>query len=99
MEHQSQVFWLFWSLVCTFSTVSASSHFATPHTSHLTPPTSHLTGQHYLAEAVTNNAIFCAKERIGAEYMTPPPALCFCNNLNMYAAAAFEKIFGKGLFV
>ncbi len=38
------------------------------HSSRVTPHTSHLTGQHYLAEAVTNNAIFCAKERIGAEY-------------------------------
>jgi hypothetical protein len=34
----------------------------------------------YCAEAVWNNAVFCSKEAIGREY----------------AAAAFEKIFGKG---
>jgi hypothetical protein len=41
---------------------------------------SHAIGQHYLAEAVSNHAVFAAKERIGSSY----------------AAAAFEKIFGKG---
>ncbi len=49
-----------------------------PFTSHATM--SHAIGQHYLAEAVSNHAVFAAKERIGGSY----------------AAAAFEKIFGKG---